>query len=250
MDIIRKLAYAKLNLDLHVVRRRQDGFHELKSIVIPLDFYDEVYLEISNKNEVISNVQIKNNLVKRVIEEFQNRKHIDKNVKVTIYKKIPLASGLGGGSANAAAVINGIVELFNLQLPPSELEDIANKLGSDILFCLYNKPAIIQGRGDKLEFIDYPYFETITLILLPTKNNTAEVFKNHKIKENRIDFKRQIELFSNKDPSKYLYNIKNDLLESALKTNYTFDIYYQKIKENSSKCYDEWFGPYLIYNKF
>ena len=63
MKIIKKLAYAKLNLDLHVLNKRQDGFHELKSIVIPLDFYDELYLEKSYKNEVDSNVKIDNNLI-------------------------------------------------------------------------------------------------------------------------------------------------------------------------------------------
>lgn len=71
MNIIKEIAYAKLNLDLHVINKRNDGYHELKSIVIPLDFYDELYLEISHENEVVSNVLIKDNLIIKVIEEFQ-----------------------------------------------------------------------------------------------------------------------------------------------------------------------------------
>jgi 4-diphosphocytidyl-2-C-methyl-D-erythritol kinase len=215
MKLIRKLAYAKLNLDLHVLNKRKDGYHELKSIVIPLDFYDELYLEKYHENEVISNIKIENNLILKVIEEFQKRGYINEGVKVTLYKKVPLASGLGGGSADAAATINGIVELFNLNLPKNELEDIANQLGSDILFCLYNKPSLMMGRGDKIEFIDYPWFDKITLIFLPTKNNN--------------NFDIQLSNYLDNNQENYINNINNDLLDSALKTNDIFKKYYEKI---------------------
>lgn len=248
MNLIKEKAYAKLNLDLHVLSKRNDGFHELKSIVIPLDFYDEIYLEIHHENEVISNVPIKNNLILKVIEEFQDRGHINDKVKATLYKKIPLASGLGGGSADAAATIRGIDRLFDLNLPNKELEDIANSLGSDILFCLYNKPAIISGRGDSLEFISYPKFDLITLIVLPTFNSTAEIFKNLTISNNLYNFDHQLSLYLSNNIEEYQKGIRNDLLKSALTTNNIFHNYFERIKGIDSNVKMTGSGPtlYLI----
>jgi 4-diphosphocytidyl-2-C-methyl-D-erythritol kinase len=248
MNIIKEIAYAKLNLDLHVINKRNDGYHELKSIVIPLDFYDELYLEISHENEVVSNVLIKDNLIIKVIEEFQKRGHINECVKVTLYKKIPIASGLGGGSANAAATIRGIVKLFNLKLSQNELENIANNLGSDILFCLYNKPAIMSGRGDKLEFIDYPNFDDITLILLPTRNSTPEIFKNLNLVNKSTNFDEQLSKYLSKNVSSYIKGITNDLLPPALETNIIFYNYYERIHQIVPNVFMTGSGPtlYLI----
>lgn len=246
MKKIHKLAYAKLNLDLHVTGKRQDGFHELKSIVIPLDFYDEILLEISQKNEVISNIEIDDNLILKVVEEFQKRKHIDKFVKVTLNKNIPIASGLGGGSANAAATINGIVELFDLNLPLKELENIANKLGSDILYCLYNKPAVMFGRGDKLKFIDYPKFEKVTLIVLPTKNITSEIFKKISINKRNNNFDEQLKNYQKEDVDTYIPNIENDLLKPALAVNKVFETYYKQIEKIEPRVKMTGSGPTLF----
>lgn len=226
-------AYAKLNLDLHVINKRDDGFHELKSIVLPLMLFDELTFETADKNKVESNVLIEENIVLKTIEYIQQKYDIKLGVKVKLNKQIPIGSGLGGGSANSAATIRALNLLFDLNLSEEEMKKIASDLGSDILFCLYNKPAVISGRGDKIEFIENPQFDTITLIVLPTKNLTKDVFSNHKVSPPKTTFNAQIENYMSEDINNYTNNIENQLLESALKTNDEFSMYYNQIKQIS-----------------
>lgn len=246
MKIIREQAYAKLNLNLHVKSKRNDGFHELESIVLPLDFYDELFLEKSNFNEVISNINIDNNLILKVIEFFQDKGYITEGVKVTLYKKIPLASGLGGGSADAAATIRGLIKLFDLKLTKNQIEEVANSLGSDILFCLYNKPALMFSRGDKLKLIDYPNFEDVMIISLPTKNLTSEIFKNINTFDQSNDFFEIINMYKNLNYQQYSVQLKNDLLIPALNTNKIFKKYYDKLINTSKNIKMTGSGPSLF----
>lgn len=217
---ISEKAYAKINLNLFVLGKREDGFHELKSLVIPTSFYDELIFEISEKNEVNSNINIKDNLILKTIELFQKEFKIDYKVKVHLTKNIPIGSGLGGGSANAAATLRGLNRLFNLRLDFKDLKPLANELGSDVLFCLYNKPSIISGRGEFIEFVNYSSVKELAIIQLNLEVLTKDVFQNHKIIHH--DFEK-IELLEARH---------NDLLLTLLKINKEFSkIYYDLLKE-------------------
>lgn len=231
MKLIKEKAYAKINLDLEIIRKRSDGFHELRSILIPLDFYDELTFQISDKTVVNSNVDIEDNIILKAVNLFLNTYKIKEHVKVTLKKIIPIGAGLGGGSADAAATLRGLNKLFDLNLPKEQLHTLANQLGSDVLFCLYNQPAIITGRGDIIEFIEIPPIENILVLAMPFQILTKDIFKNHIITKIKTDFNKKLNHLVSGEIDKFITLSENQLLDTAIKTNKHFcEKYYQLIK--------------------
>ncbi len=152
---MRERAYAKINLCLDVVSHREDGYHELRMIMAPIDFYDVLemvhddhlsialnrdYLPLDEKNTVIKAI--------RVMQKYDG---ISGQYACTLQKHIPTQAGLAGGSADAAAALRIINRLENLQLSSQELIQRAKEVGSDVPFCVFNKPCLVQGTGQILD---------------------------------------------------------------------------------------------------
>ena len=184
--MIKEFAHAKINLALDVVRKRKDGYHELQMIMVPIDLFDTLEFELADKITLESDISIENNAVIKAAKLMQTRFNINKGVKIKLSKKIPIGAGLGGGSADIAATLRGLNQLWELNLELEDLEELALALGSDTLFCLHNKPALVYGRGENLLFIDTPKIESIYLLISDINVSTANVFKNHKEKYNLI----------------------------------------------------------------
>jgi 4-diphosphocytidyl-2C-methyl-D-erythritol kinase len=186
---IKEYAYAKLNLHLNIVKKRKDGFHDLEMINIPINFYDTLSLSINNENKdiLIKDYDIEDNkdIVYKTISLFKSTYNIKDNVTVKIHKTVPIGAGLGSASALSSAVLRGLNKLFNFENNIENLEKLASKLGSDNLFCLYNKAAYVYGKGDKILFIDdIKYIKTILLILPNDLSvSTKEVFDNYIVKK-------------------------------------------------------------------
>lgn len=151
-------AYAKVNLVLHVLAKRKDGFHEIDTIMTRVDLADEVWLEPAEKIalEVINSdlPNDKSNLAFQAALVYMQAAAIKQGVHITLKKNIPVAAGLGGGSADAAAVLKGLKQLY-----PSEvnMRALAERLGSDVPFFLENVLAArARGRGEKLTIINLP----------------------------------------------------------------------------------------------
>jgi 4-diphosphocytidyl-2-C-methyl-D-erythritol kinase len=153
---LEKKSFCKVNLLLNILGRRADGFHELETVMQPVNFYEELVFERGG-NEIKLSCNEKNlptdskNLVFRAAENFLAAAKINDGVKIHLEKKIPLAAGLGGGSGNAATTLLGMNEIFGSPLPIKALANIAESLGSDIPFFLQNKPALATGRGEKIQ---------------------------------------------------------------------------------------------------
>ncbi len=177
--MITEKAYAKINLILDVTHKRTDGYHDLNSIMMPLDFYDELTFEVNDQFLLISNfnLEIKNNIITKTYKLMKEIYDI-KPVKITLQKNIPTEAGLAGGSADCSATIRGINKLYNLNLSLKEQENLANSLGSDTLFCLYNKPALLTSRGDFIEFINSNASFYVLLIKPDYGFSTKEIFNN------------------------------------------------------------------------
>jgi 4-diphosphocytidyl-2-C-methyl-D-erythritol kinase len=148
---------AKINLYLRILRRRADGYHELETVMAPLSFGDNITLE-PQKSGVALTCSDKNlpaddtNLAVRAAKLFAERMKIrGRGVKISLEKRIPLAAGLGGGSSNAATVLLGLNELWDVGAPLEKLHEIAADLGSDINFFLQKSAAICRGRGEMVE---------------------------------------------------------------------------------------------------
>ena len=154
-------SYAKINICLNVVNKRPDGYHELDMIMLPLELHDSIlFSELKNASDHFVTIDdfslglFKYNIAKSAIENMQSMYHFTNKFRITIHKVIPMQSGLGGGSSNAATVINAVNQYLKLNLPYEELISISTGLGADIPFFISNKQARCRGIGEKIDFIN------------------------------------------------------------------------------------------------
>ncbi len=151
---MKERAYAKINLCLDVVRKRDDGYHDLKMIMVPIDFYDVLEMVPADETSISLNrrylpVNEKNTVIKAysVMKEHYG---FDQNFAFTLQKHIPTQAGLAGGSADAAAAIRMIDRYMRLDLTNDELIACAKEVGADVPFCVLNKCALVEGIGEKI----------------------------------------------------------------------------------------------------
>jgi len=149
----------KVNLILNILGKREDGFHELETIMHPVNLCDRLNFALGAREIQIECNQPDlptgpENMVHRAAAAFLKSAGIRDGVRIHLEKNIPLAAGLGGGSGNAALTLVGLNELFGHPLPPEELQPIAASLGSDIPFFLQSKPALATGRGEIIKTLD------------------------------------------------------------------------------------------------
>jgi 4-diphosphocytidyl-2-C-methyl-D-erythritol kinase len=173
-------ARAKINLSLDVKGLRGDGYHNILSVMQSLELHDLLELSPSQDiqvfcadDEVPSGPE---NIVYRVGEIMREQYLYNGGAKITINKKIPVAAGLAGGSADAASAIKALNKLWELNIQEKELYRIAEMAGSDVPFCLLGKTALVSGRGEKLTPLSS--FENFGVVLVkpPFGVSTAKIF--------------------------------------------------------------------------
>lgn len=159
---------AKINLFLKIAGKRPDGYHELETIMAPIDLADTlVFSEHSKISMSCDDPALptdSRNLVVRAANLLREKTGVKKGASIELRKKIPIGAGLGGGSSNATCALKGLNELWQLGLGDDDLEKLASELGSDTAFFVRNRPAFATGRGEKLEPL--PIEEGIPLLLL------------------------------------------------------------------------------------
>jgi 4-diphosphocytidyl-2-C-methyl-D-erythritol kinase len=149
------LAPAKVNLSLRVLGRRVDGFHEIETVIAPISLCDEIKIERrSGKQEVVfhcddpSLPKGEDNIVARAANVFFERTKITSGVSIDLKKRIPHGAGLGGGSSDAASTLLALNELFETNLPREALARMAEMIGSDVPFFIFQSAAVCEGRGE------------------------------------------------------------------------------------------------------
>ncbi len=145
------LAPAKINLTLEVLAKRPDGFHEIRSVIQTINLCDSLNFQLSQDVTFKSDSPEwipQESLVSRAVGLVQKKTDCSKGVAIEVSKHIPLVSGLGGDSSDAAATLHGLNQLWGLGLSPGELLDLAAQLGSDVPFFLYGGTALAEGRGE------------------------------------------------------------------------------------------------------
>lgn len=152
--MLKLLAPAKINLALDVLSRRNDGYHDVDMIMQSLTLTDEIGLESAIQIELsCQNPQVplnRQNLAWKAAELLQQKYEVKQGVKITIHKNIPVAAGLAGGSTDAAAVLIGLNQLWDLRLSKEELMKLGMQLGADVPFCILQQTARAQGIGEIL----------------------------------------------------------------------------------------------------
>ena len=177
------LSPAKINLFLQVTGKRADGYHDLFSLMCCVSLCDTIQLQFGGKAIEIDSThpQIpldETNLTHKAAALFFKNLDTDSGVKITIEKSIPVAAGLGGGSSNAASVLQGLNRYYDFPFSRNQLMSMGLSLGADVPFFLFEKPALASGIGEKLE--EYPDLTPYHVILIyPGFGvSTAEVFQN------------------------------------------------------------------------
>lgn len=227
MDQISLKALAKVNLGLDVVRRREDGYHEVRMIMQTIHLYDRLEIEKRREPGILlsSNLSFlptnENNLVykagKLLLEEFG----ITEGVSVELTKRIPVAAGMAGGSTDAAAMLYGMNAIFELGLSREQLMERGVKIGADVPYCLMRGTALAEGIGEKLTSLP-PMVKCPVLIAKPQISvSTKFVYQNLKLDENTVhpDIDRMLADIERQDLNAIAGDMGN-VLESVTIPNY------------------------------
>ncbi len=153
MSMLTVLAPAKINLTLEVLAKRRDGFHEIRSVIQAINLCDSLCFQLSRNTEFRCNMPgwlPEESLVSRATSLLREATGCTKGATIEVEKRIPLMSGLGGDSSDAAAVLCGLNELWGLGLSREKLLELAPQLGSDVAFFLYGGTALVEGRGERV----------------------------------------------------------------------------------------------------
>jgi 4-diphosphocytidyl-2-C-methyl-D-erythritol kinase len=202
-------AFAKINLSLDVVRKREDGYHDLKMVMQSIDLHDDIHLSVTNskKIEISTNLTFlpnnDSNIAYRAALVFYEKTGIElTGLKITIKKRIPVGAGLGGGSADGAAVLWGLCKLYELEIDTEMLQQWGLLIGADVPFCILGGTALAEGVGEILCSLT-PLSDCHILLVKPRFSiSTASVFskldvkslRNHPDTEGLIDAIRKRDL--------------------------------------------------------
>ncbi len=163
-------AHAKVNLTLEVVGLREDGYHDVASIMQTVDLHDTLTLEPADDLVFECDspeIESDDNLVVKAARQLRERSGTNLGARLVLSKRIPVASGLGGGSSDAAATLKGLNTLWNIGMSTEQLMPIAAELGSDVPFFLYEGTAMVQGRGERVRPVRTPDTLQWLVILSP-----------------------------------------------------------------------------------
>ena len=184
MDKTTQRAYAKINIGLDVLRRRADGYHEVKMIMQTVDIYDELVLEKRKEPGIelrMDNRELPSggdNLICRAADLLFREKKITGGVNISLTKRIPIAAGMAGGSADAAAALRGVNELFDLGYSLTELQALGVGLGADIPYCLAGGTMLSEGIGEILTPLPAPPAAHLVIAKPDINVSTAFVYGN------------------------------------------------------------------------
>ena len=173
---------AKVNLTLEVLGKREDGYHDIVSVMQAISLFDTLTIRPSDEIKVVAEIKdlkTRDNLVYRAAMLLRETSGVSAGAEVQLDKQIPLAAGLGGGSSDAAATLLGLDRLWSLGLGEEELKELAAQLGSDVPFFVTGGTALVEGRGERVSNVKAPL--TLWLVLAfpdhRLENKTATAYK-------------------------------------------------------------------------
>lgn len=182
--MIRQKAYAKVNIGLDVLRRRPDGYHELKMIMQTVDIFDDLTFEREREPGIRLRIEgadlpaDENNLVYKAAALMMEERQIKEGVAITVTKRIPIAAGMAGGSADAAAAMRGLNALFEMGYATEALRELGVRLGADIPYCITGGTMLSEGIGEVLTPLPAPP-ECYLVVAKPDMDvSTAFVYQN------------------------------------------------------------------------
>lgn len=218
-------SYGKINLGLDVLYKREDGYHEINTIMQQIDLCDTLIIK-ENKEGLVLKSNSKDlpldstNLIYIAWKKIQEKTGINKGIEVILDKKIPIAAGLAGGSSNAAAILKGLNELWDLGFDEKDLREIGVEIGADVPFCIMGGTALAKGIGEELTRLK-PFKDKDLLLVNPgIQISTAEVYKSLNLKEKRrVNMEEIIQSIEKDDLNSLTKSIVNVMEEVVIRKN-------------------------------
>ncbi len=188
-DTLQLKAYAKINLGLDVVRKREDGYHEVRMIMQTVKLFDKLTLRVIDEDEIRIKTNLgflsvdENNLVYKAIKLLKDTYNVRKGMEVDLFKVIPVAAGMAGGSTDCATALYGAAKLYDLHLSKKELMELGVKLGADVPYCVMRGTALSEGIGEILTPLPAMPDCTILIAKPPVSVSTKFVYEHLDSKE-------------------------------------------------------------------
>ena len=221
MNQIRLKALAKINLGLDVLRRKEDGYHEVKMIMQTIHLHDQIHIRKIQEDEIRIRTNLyylpsnENNLAYKAAKMLKDEFDLPGGVSINLKKVIPVAAGMAGGSSDAAAVLFGMNKMYGLKLSMQELMDRGVKLGADVPYCIMRGTALAEGIGEKLTKLPAMPKCHILIVKPPINVSTKFVYENlhaNDLKpEEHPPVDAQIEALKEGDLEKLVANMGNVL---------------------------------------
>lgn len=188
--MITKKAHAKLNLSLDVTGKRENGYHDIKTLMVMTDLYDEMKFSKSDKLEILGDFDfdMKENFIYKAYLALRDYVAKDLPFKVEIEKNIPMAGGLAGGTSNGAGTFYALNDLYNLKIPKKDLIKLSSSLGADFTYMMTGGTKLASGIGEVLEEVRPIELDKVLVVNPGYGVSTKEVYESIKIEEKRIDF--------------------------------------------------------------
>ena len=232
---MKRKSYAKINLTLDVIEKREDGYHNIDGIMQMIDLYDEVEVKISDKFEITSNSKEipldEKNLVYKVYYVMKEKYKFNENFSIHIDKNIPVSAGIGGGSSNSAVVIELINELLGLKMSLEDRKQIGRKVGADIPYLLVGKTARTRGIGDELEILETLPTTDILIVNNGVEISTPYVYSKIVPSGNSERVDKLISTYKNRKYDEFFSNLYNEMEEVSIS-------YCPEIKNIKDKMYE------------
>ncbi|MBI2651055.1 4-(cytidine 5'-diphospho)-2-C-methyl-D-erythritol kinase [Candidatus Woesearchaeota archaeon] len=214
-------SYAKVNLYLKIGKKLKNNYHAIQTVMLPIQLHDKLYFERLEDDKIIiesTNKELENekNIAYKAALLLKKKYQIKGGAKIAIEKNVPLASGLGGGSSNAANVLIALNKLWGLKLNQKKLMRLAAEIGSDVPFFIIGKASLVEGAGEKIKVLKKSSSLNLVLVNPGIKVSTAWAYKQFdkaKIKPkdaNKKDIKKLIKAINKKDIKKIAENMHND----------------------------------------
>lgn len=184
MNQIRLKALAKINLGLDVLRRKEDGYHEVKMIMQTIGLHDQIHIRKIEEDEIRIRTNLyylpnnENNLAYKAAKLLKDEFQLPGGVSIHLKKVIPVAAGMAGGSSDAAAVLFGMNKMYHLKLSQQELMDRGVRLGADVPYCIMRGTALAEGIGEKLTVLPAMPKCHILIAKPPINVSTKFVYEN------------------------------------------------------------------------
>lgn len=248
-------ARAKVNLDLEIVGKREDNYHNIKSIFQKINLYDELSIKKIKTDtfELQTNVKElnnKENIIYKAYVALKEKYKTISGVQVKLNKKIPMQAGLAGGSTDCASFILGMNRLFDLKLSKMEIEKIGKDLGADVVACFYNRALLAEGIGEIITPIHTNLKYYLVIVKPKLSCNTKEMYK-------KIDEENEIEQPDNCNKiilalennqieivAQNLYNIFENVIEEDLIQKIKEEL----IKQGAIRKFNDWFRVLCLWN--